>query len=151
VSHLPVTYPHSRTAVLETLQDPAIFEAFEKFAEKNYIIETSQFIRDTSTWKMYYEERSSKWRQAKATTIAKMYVRQGSPLQINISSEARVGIEQAILKDNPSETIFDAATNELLGALSFGLWNQFMENRPATTLASTRGSFTQSSSLNPAH
>jgi hypothetical protein len=115
--------------VEESLKDPDIRVKFEDFAERNFIAENLRFLEDTRMFLEFFDERSNAWRATKSALLCKTYIRQNSPLQINVSSKVRAVLERRVRDGDISVGLFDEARNEVLDLIRDGHWAKFVQQQ----------------------
>ena len=83
--HDSISSHHVDVSVQDGLRVDRVRERFTKFAEKRFLIENVYFLIDVETWENEYESKSVSWLNNKARAMAKIYIHEGSLLQVNVS------------------------------------------------------------------
>jgi len=114
--------------VASSLSSAVIMARFEAFAAQNYCVELVRFIEDVNTFTFLYYERSPIWRKVQAQKITNRYVSQGAIMQINVSDQIRIDVENLVVSDNVPQTVFDPAMHEafVLIEQNAQLWRAFV-------------------------
>ena len=110
------------------LRSPVVRRRFERFAERNFLLESYHFIVDCQTFKDMYDSRPEAWRKETAKSLVSVFIAESSILQVNISSDLRDDtIRRATAAGAPPKDCFDAALLEVLKMLMFGGWKAFVD------------------------
>jgi hypothetical protein len=116
--------------LLDALKDDQIMNRFETFCIRHLVVEVVRFLREARGFNEYADDRSHDWIIKKANAIYTTYIKQGAPLQINISGGVRVRIEKAIKSKGGSgisKRLFEEAIKECVQVLRHTIWPQFCE------------------------
>ena len=110
-----------------SLEDPA----FETICEKMYVVELLRFAQEVNFYKKNYYDKSDAWRKAKIAHIVERYIKDSSPMQVNISHDLRESVEKAQCKFDGSAVggsdIFDDAKHEIT-ILLFDVHRRYMDS-----------------------
>ncbi|KAH9251145.1 hypothetical protein BASA81_011044 [Batrachochytrium salamandrivorans] len=116
-------------------QHPELKQEFDKFAAKQYVSESVQFLDDVAQFKHLYYDKPESWRAQKVRILVRNYIMAGSDLEVNISSAARgLIIERALggrIGGGASESfdLFDVAVVQVRDMVQNGVWRDFVRNR----------------------
>jgi len=100
------------------------------FADATYTGESVRFLQDVAVWKTWFHDKGANWAHVKARALVRLYCREHSPLQINISGKARTRLLNAVdAPGNVSYEVFDEAALEVTGMLLNGPFMGFMRRR----------------------
>jgi len=82
--------------LLSGLTDALDDAEFESLCEKLYVSELLRFAQETKSFFQLFFNRSEAWRKAKAQSIVDRFIREQSPMQINISHALRSEVEAKV-------------------------------------------------------
>ncbi|KAH9249885.1 hypothetical protein BASA81_012376 [Batrachochytrium salamandrivorans] len=116
-------------------QHPDVRNEFEKFAVKNFVVESVQFLEDVAQFKRLFYEKPDNWRSNKVHLLVRNYIVVGTALEINISALARDEIIRRAQGKISTESfnIFDQAYEQVKDMLQNGAWRQFVKKHKVTT------------------
>lgn len=120
-------------AILEQHSD--VREEFEKFAVKNFVIESVQFLEDVAQFKRLFYQKPDNWRSNKVHLLVRNYIVVGTAMEINISAVAREEIVRRAQGKISTESfnIFDQAYEQIKDMLQNGAWRQFVKKHKVTS------------------
>jgi hypothetical protein len=112
----------------ELLSNPAMTDAFLAYLEREFAVESMLFVQDTTRWRASYFDLGQASRVARARRIVAAYISSTALYQINISSEQRDQILDAVRRDDVDRNVFDATLDEMRRLLSHGPLPRFLQS-----------------------
>ncbi|KAH9251146.1 hypothetical protein BASA81_011045 [Batrachochytrium salamandrivorans] len=116
-------------------RNPELKKEFDKFAAKQYVSESVQFLDDVAQFKHLYYDKPESWRAQKVRILVKHYITVGSDLEVNISFAARSKVLQRVSNETDLFDVFDLAAAEIRGMVQDGAWRDFIRTRQHSSLS----------------
>ena len=115
--------------------DVELKKDFYEFAEKQYVVESVNFLEDISSYKQFFYDKADNWKLSKFNSLVEKYIKPGANYEVNISYSARLRILKLYEEEgkgnqvNELYKIFDKVSEEVETILTNGAWRMFILNR----------------------